>query len=127
MATGPTLHLINAWLNHTFRAATYTAPTGVYAKAHVGDPGATGTANPSAQTTRYQVTFAAAAGGAIAMNNNPEIILTATETITHVSFWDAPTGGNCLWTAAALTPKSGALGDAVRLASLNLAITGLAS
>lgn len=44
------------------------------------------------------------------------------ETITHISFWDAASGGNFLWSAAATVTKGGASGDIIRLASNAVAV-----
>lgn len=129
MATGISTFLANALLNHAFRNVAYTPPTAIYAKAHVGDPGAAGTANASAQTTRLQTTFAAAAAGAIAMSNTPEFTLNATETLSHVSFWDTagPSGGNFLFSAQASVSKGGVSGDIIRIATNTINFTPLAA
>lgn len=129
MSVGPTAYLINKLLDHTFRNVTWTPPATVYFKGHIGDPGATGSSNASAQTTRYAVTWAAAASGLILMTGTPELTLNATETISHASLWDTagPAGGNCLWTAQAEASKGGVSGDIIRLTSLQLGFTGLAA
>lgn len=127
MSVGPTAYLVNKLLDHAFRNVVYTPPAVVYFKGHTGDPGATGANNASAQTTRYQVNWAAAASGLILMSNNPELVLNATENISHGSIWDAPTAGNCLWTAAATVTKGGVATDIIRLTSFQLGFTGLAA
>lgn len=54
--------MLDAWAGRT----TYTANAAVYAKLHIGSPGAAGTTNAAAETTRQAVTFgSAAASGAI--------------------------------------------------------------
>lgn len=66
-----------------------------YLQLHTGDPGASGTANLSAVTSRQQVTFNAPSGGQITLSSmGGGFSMTATETITHVSLWDASTSGN---------------------------------
>lgn len=127
MTVGITAYLANALLNHVGRNVAYTPPTTVYAKAHTGDPGATGANAASAQTTRLALSFAAAASGNMSANTTPEWTLNATETITHVSFWDASTGGNCLWTAAATVSKGGVNGDIIRIVTDTLAFNPLAA
>lgn len=127
MAVGITTYLANALLNHVGRNVAYTPPATVYAKAHTGDPGATGTLAPSAQTTRLALSFAAAASGSMSANTTPEWTLNATENISHVSFWDAPTGGNCLWTAAASVAKGGVSGDIIRISTDTLSFSPIAS
>ena len=74
----------------------------IYVKLHVGDPGEDGTANAASETTRKVVaTWAAASGGskassaAVSWTNYP-----ATETVSHVSLWDASTSGNCFGSGA---------------------------
>ena len=127
MATGISSYLANKLLDHTFRNTAYTPPTTIYAKLHTGDPGAAGTANSSAQTTRIATTFAAAAAGSIAMSNTPEFTLNATETITHVSFWDASTAGNFLYSVAASVSKGGVSGDIIRLATNTVGLAPIAA
>lgn len=68
-----------------------------YIKLHVGDPGASGTANAATETTRKLVSFGAASGGAI--SNDAALTWTAvagSEDYTHFSLWDASTAGNFL-------------------------------
>lgn len=127
MAAGISTYLANKLLDHTFRNVAYTPPATIYAKMHVGDPGAAGTANASAQTTRVATTFAAAAAGAIAISNTPEFTLNATETITHVSFWDASTAGNFLYSVAASVSKSGVNNDIIRISTNTVGFTPLAA
>lgn len=127
MAAGISSYLANALLNHLRGGAAYTPPSAIYARMHTGNPGAAGTSNASAQTTRIATTFGAAASGQIAQSNAPEFTLTATETISHVSFWDAATGGNFLWSAAASVAKGGASGDIIRVATNSLSLGALAS
>lgn len=127
MASGPTPYLVNKLLDHTFRNVVWTPPAIIYFKGHVGDAGVAGAGNPSAQTTRYAVAFAAASSGLILMTGTPELTLNATETITHGSLWDALTAGNCLWTGQATVSKGGVSGDIIRMTSLQLGFTGLAA
>jgi hypothetical protein len=127
MAAGISVYLANKLLDHTFRNTAYTPPASIWAKMHTGDPGAAGTANASAQTTRVQTTFAAAGSGSIAINNTPEFALNATETITHVSFWDASTGGNFLYSVAATVAKGGTSGDLIRIVTNTVGFTPLAA
>jgi hypothetical protein len=129
MPTGITTYLANKLLDHVGRNVAYTPPATVYAKAHIGDPGAAGAGSPSAQTTRLALSFAAAASGSMSANTTPEWTLNATETISHVSFWDTagPAGGNCLWTAAASVSKGGVNGDIIRIATDTLSFSPIAA
>lgn len=121
-----TTTLANNWLN-MLRAAAFTAPAATYVKLHTADPGAAGTSNPSAVTTRQAATFSAASGGAIALSNSPSFTMTATETITHISVWDASTAGNLLWTAALTTSKSVVNTDTLTFTTLGVSLSPLAA
>ncbi|QFG04609.1 hypothetical protein PBI_KEZIACHARLES14_33 [Mycobacterium phage Keziacharles14] len=127
MAYGMSSYLANKLLDHTFRNVAYTPPTAIYAKMHLGDPGAAGTANASAVTTRVATTFAAAASGSIAINNLPEFTLAGTETIVSISFWDASTGGNFLYSVLATVSKGGGVGDIIRINTNSIGFTPIAA
>jgi hypothetical protein len=67
-------------------------------KRHVGDPGAAGTANPAADTTRKQASFAAPSGGVIATNAELRWNTVSTsEDYTHWTGWTLETGGAAGW------------------------------
>ena len=89
----------NAELN-TWRNTAKPAIASVYMQLHTGDPGAAGTANVSAVTTRNVITWNAPSGGSMTLNTVGSYSMTAPETITHVSFHDASSGGNFLQSAA---------------------------
>jgi len=121
-----TTTLANNWLN-MLRGTAFTAPAGTYIKLHTADPGAAGTSNPSAVTTRASATFSAASAGAIALSNSPSFTMTATETITHISVWDASTAGNFLWSAALTTSKSVVNTDTLTFTTLGVSLSPLAA
>lgn len=121
-----TTTLANKWLD-MLRAVAFTAPAGTFIKLHTADPGAAGTANPSAVTTRSEATFSAASAGALALSNSPSFTMTATETITHISVWDASTSGNLLWTAALTTSKSVVATDTLTFTTLGVSLSPLAA
>lgn len=121
-----TTTLANNWLN-MLRAVAFTAPAATYIKLHTADPGAAGTTAPSAVTTRSLATFSAASGGAIALSNSPSFSMTATETISHISVWDASTAGNFLWSAALTTSKSVVNTDTLTFTTLGVSLTPLAA
>lgn len=109
---------------------TMTANAGFFAKLHTGSPGAAGANNASSETTRQAVTFGnAAAAGAIAntvaVTWNP-LALSGTETLTHVSFWDAATAGNFLGADDLPTSKIVQNGDSLTVAigDVQLSISG---
>lgn len=129
MATGlsPT-GLANRVLDHLRGGTSWTQPSGIWAKLHIADPGPVGTANPSVNVTRQAVTFSAASAGAIAQASTPTAWnMTATETISHVSFWDASTAGNFLWSAQCAVPKGVVSGDTVTQTTNTLTLAPLAA
>jgi hypothetical protein len=87
-----------AVLNAHVRGTSYGGNASVFAKLHLGDPGAAGATNAAVETTRQQVTFGnAATTGAIANTAAVEwTSVSTTETYTHYSLWDAATAGNFL-------------------------------
>lgn len=120
IATGECNKILDAWTGLT----TYAANTAVYAKLHTGDPGANGTANAAAETTRKAMTFgsAAAAGSiastaAVAWN-----ALAAAETEAWVSYWDASTAGTFLGRDD-VTDVIVTIGDDLSIASGGLVVT----
>lgn len=95
MATGLGSSTAQGILNELCNAGSWTIPTSFWVKLHLGDPGAAGTSNAASNTTRQSAAFAsAAAAGTI--TTTADITWTsvsATESYSHVSFWDASTGG----------------------------------
>lgn len=95
-----------------------------YVKLHIGDPGEAGTANAATETTRKSVTGAAAVSGTFtSVNTLTWAAYPATETITHISIWDAATVGNCLWTGALVSSISVTSGTSFLIASGSLTVT----
>lgn len=118
--------LANKWLD-MLAGTAFTAPAGTYIKLHTANPGAAGTTAASAVTTRQSATFGTASGGAIALSNSPAFTMTTSETITHVSVWDASTGGNLLWTAALTDSRAVTNGATLTFTSLGVSLTPIAS
>jgi len=77
------------------RSTSYTSFT-PYLRMHTGDPGAAGTSNASAETTRKALTFAdpAGSGSSAATAVSWTGWSAGSETLTHGSIWDAASGGN---------------------------------
>ena len=101
---------------------------GLHIKLHVGDPGAAGTANPSATTTRRQATMNAAASGQItlsAMSGN--YAMTASETISHFSVWDDATAGNFLFSGTWTVARVVVNGDTIVVQTFVVSNTPLAA
>lgn len=122
-------NLADKVLNGISRTGTFPTAGTLYVKLHTGDPGNLGTANASAVTTRQQATFStAAASGSISMSSiAANWSMTATETISHISLWDASTAGNFLWSVALTASKSVVSGDSISLSSLTLSFTPIAA
>jgi len=121
----------NKLLNTIGRTGTTFTAGVLYVKLHTGDPGSAGTANASAVTTRYAVTFSAAgtatAGSMALTSMGGTWSMTGTETISHISLHDAATAGNFLWSVALTASKSVINGDTLSLTSLTLAFTPIAA
>lgn len=115
-------------LNGIGRTGTFPTAGTLYVKLHTGDPGSAASANASAVTTRQQATFSASASGSMAMSSMAGTwSMTATETISHISLWDASTAGNFLWSVALTASKSVVSGDTLSLSSLTLSFTPIAA
>lgn len=129
MAVGlATTGLANLWLD-TLGGSAATPGTTLYFKLHTGDPGAAGTSNASANTTRVAAAWSAASSGSKAISNTPQWASWAagTETISHVSVWDASTAGNFRYSWALTTSKQVTNGDTFQIASHSFALTPLAA
>ena len=127
MTTGlHTANLANRWLD-MLGATAFTAPTTTYVKLHTGDPGAAGTSNASAETTRKAITWSAAASGSKSMSGTLSWTSWAagTETISHISIWDNSTAGNVLWSGQLSSNKTVNNGDTLNITALTAALTPL--
>lgn len=72
-------------------------PSTLYVQGHLGNPGSNGTANVAAETDRIAInSWTTSTTGSIANDQVEELLnASATESWTHVTYWDAPTGGVC--------------------------------
>lgn len=115
-------------LNTIGRTGTTFTAGSLYVKLHTGDPGATAATAASAVTTRYACTFSASSAGSMALTSmGGTWSMTATETISHISLWDASTAGNFMWSVALTASKSVVSGDTLSLTSLTLAFSPIAA
>ena len=115
-------------LNTIGRTGTTFTAGSLYVKLHTADPGATAATAASAVTTRYACTFSASSAGSMALTSmGGTWSMTATETISHISLWDAATAGNFLWSVALTASKSVVSGDTLSLTSLTLAFSPIAA
>lgn len=127
-------NLVAKWLD-MLSGTAFTAPAGSFIKLHTsaGDPGAAGTSNPSANTTRVAATWNAAntGTGAKTISNTPTWASWASgsETISYISEWDVigPSGGNFLFSAALTVAKAITNGDTFTLSSLSFTLGALAA
>lgn len=105
MTAGFSATRANSMLN-VLRNTTYTGIATPFVKLHTGDPGAAGTANASAVTTRNSITWNAASAGSMTLATLATYAMTTSETITHVSIWDAASAGNFIesWALTAGVP-----------------------
>lgn len=117
-------YLENELLDAVFRNGSF-AVANVYVKLHIGDPGEDGTANAATETTRIQATFGSAASGGTISNtaNINWTSLAASETISHISLWDASTAGNCLWIGALSSSQDVAAGGNFTIATGDLDVS----
>ena len=130
MTTGLASGVANSLLTAVAKATNYTAPVAFFVKLHLGDPGAAGTANPAANTTRKSTTFAAASAGSI--STSADVVWTSvsnTETYSHVSFWDASSAGNFIGSCALSASRAVTAGDdfTIPTGSLTLSLTPIAA
>lgn len=122
-------NLANAWLN-VLRNTTFTGVATVYVQLHKGDPGAAGTANVSAgDTSRNTITWAAPSGGSMALSAMGGSWTNAgtSETLTHISFWSASTGGTFYGSVALATPAAWASTNTFTLDGCTWTITPIAA
>lgn len=130
MATGLASGIANSILDALCRSVAWSDPAAFYVKLHTGDPGSAGTANAATETTRKSATFSAASAGAITTSADLSwTSVAATETISHVSFWDASTAGTFLGSDALSASKSLTAGDTFTIAAgdLDLDLTPIAA
>jgi hypothetical protein len=130
MATGLASGIANSILDALCRSVAWTEPAAFFVKLHTADPGAAGSTAAAGETTRQAVTFSAAASGAI--TNSADVTWTnvsTSETLSHVSFWDASTAGTFLGSDALETARAVTAGDnfTISTGDLDLSLTPLAA
>jgi hypothetical protein len=122
-------NIATGYLN-VLRGTNFTAPTATWVKLHTGDPGASGTANAAVgDATRKQATFNAPSGNAIALSASPSAWTNGgtSETLTHVSVWDASSAGNFLWSAALSSSQAWVSTNTFTLTTLGVSISPIAA
>lgn len=103
------------------RGVEFVPPTHAYVSLHTADPGLTGASEVTLAAWPSYTRMQAAQGGAVdtgftaaaakKASNTKQLLFptmdgAATLTVTHWSFWDAPTGGNCIWSGALTYSKT---------------------
>ena len=127
MAVGTSQYLNNAWLNTIKSTGTsFNVAGSIFVQLHTGSPGAVGTALVSSVTTRPSITFTSATTGVLNSSGTASWTSwagTNGEVVTNVSFWDASSAGNFLWSATLTASKTVNTGDTLNLTSASLTIT----
>jgi len=92
-------------LTYLLTATAVTRPTAWYAAIHTEDPTEDGTAGEV--ETRQSITFAdpVTDSGQSLSSNAPSWTMTGDRTITHLSIWDAVSGGDCIIKGELLVQK----------------------
>lgn len=124
-----TVNVADKWLN-SIRGTSAAVTTNVFVKLHTGDPGSAGASNAAVgSTTRPAITWAASSSGAIAMNGTAPTWTNGgtSETLTHLSFWDASTAGNFLASVALSSSQAWASANTFTLTAQGWQITPLAA
>jgi hypothetical protein len=104
--------------------AIFNSAVTPYVKLHTGDPGEAGTANGATETTRKLLNDAAAVSGTYTSPNALAWTgVAASETYSHVSIWDAASGGNCFWSGALTAPVAVTAGGNFTIAAGALTVT----
>src|SRR5262249_47238171 len=101
-----------------------------WVKLHTGDPGAAGANNAAVgDANRKQVTWGAAASGSKSMTSMSGGWTNAgtSETLSHISTWDASSAGNFLASAALSSSQAWASGNTFSLTTLTISFTPIAA
>ena len=124
MTVGLASATANAILDALCRSVAWSEPAAFYIKLHTGDPGSAGTANAATETTRKAATFSAASAGAITTSTDTVWTnVAATETYSHVSWWDASSGGNFVGSDDLAVARSVTAGDTFTIAAGDIDLT----
>lgn len=119
MAVGQAVITANSILEAEWGGPSWAGHTSSYARLHTGDPGASGTANESAEALRRVTGFGSPSGGSIEGSTSPWLPwVVGTETITHVSFWTNVDSGWFFASGALSIPRTLENGDTIELTVL---------
>jgi hypothetical protein len=126
VTVGLTSTQANAFLN-VYRNTAASAVATPFIKLHTGDPGSAGTSNASAVTTRNAITWSAASGGSMALSSLSSFSMTTSETISHISIWDASTSGNFLQSCALTASVPVINGSTLSFSAVTIAMSPIAA
>lgn len=112
-----------------YQNTAFTGIANVYMQLHTnaGDPGASGTANVSAVTTRNAITWNAPSGGSMTLLSVSGYSMTTSETISYVSFWTASSAGTFLQSAALTSPQAVINGSTLNFTTCTLSYSPVAA
>lgn len=127
-------NVAQAWLRvlrGNSAGTTFTAPAVQAAKLHTADPGAAGaTAAAVGDATRKALTFNdATTSGTMGLTASPAAWTNGgtTETITHISVWDATSAGNFMYSAVLTASQPWVSTNTFTLTSLTHTFTPIAA
>lgn len=102
--------LLLTWMCTTSAA---TRPTAWHLQLHTADPGETGATGAVAGQARASFTWAAPSAGSTSNAAAINVTMTVTPSgpVTHISVWDAGSGGNCLAKGALTSARTVSSGD----------------
>jgi hypothetical protein len=126
VTVGLTSTQANAFLN-VYRNTAASAVATPFIKLHTGDPGSAGTSNASAVTTRNAIAWSAASGGSMALSSLSSFSMTTSETISHISIWDASTSGNFLQSCALTASVPVINGSTLSFSAVTIAMSPIAA
>jgi hypothetical protein len=111
------------------KTGSNVALNSTWLKLHVGDPGAAGTANAAAETTRKQITLGTYTAGTVA--NTVALTwtsITGSEDPTHFSLWSASTAGT-FYFSGTITSAAYVAGNTfeIGIGGLTLSLSGVAA
>ncbi len=109
------------------RNTAYTAIATPFIKLHTGDPGAAGANNASAVTTRNAITWNAPSGGSMTLATLGSWSMTTSETITHVSIWDASSAGTFIESWALSSSVAVINGSTLTISTFTLSFSPIAA
>lgn len=122
MAAGISNFLANKWLDALGNNTSFAVTT-VFIKLHVGDPGASATANAATETTRKEASFSAASTGTLTSDTDLNWTnIAGSQDATFFSAFDNLTAGNFLFSGT-ITANAYTAGDTFTIASGSLTVS----